>query len=113
MFAIDLHLSDDFFEPGDEFHLQCEIQRFGTTITVDQYIILDVYGLYFFWPGWADTLDNETHTYYDGYHETTTIFQFDWPQVGGHASNLKFYAGCLLSGTATLIGEVDIETFGY
>ncbi len=113
MFAITLHLSDTLFEPGELFLLECEVQRHGTAVTVDRYIILDVYGSYFFHPTWTETLNFETNTYYNGYHETETIFSFDWPNVQGHASNLKFYAGCLYAGTATLVGDISIVEFGY
>jgi len=112
-FAITLLLNDDYFEAEEEFHLQCEIQRYGSTVTVEQYILLDVYGLYFFWPSWSEDLDFENHTYPDGYHETSSILQFIWPEVQGHADGLFFYAGCLYTGTTTLIGEVSMVEFGY
>jgi hypothetical protein len=113
MFAIALHLSDTYFEPGEEFALECEVERHGTPVTVDQYILLEVVGSYYFWPSWSDTLDFDTITYYDGYHDQTDILRFTWPTVGGHFSGIKFYAGCLYTGTATLIGDISFVEFGY
>ncbi|MBN1356753.1 hypothetical protein JXA40_10875 [bacterium] len=112
-FAITLHLNDTYFEAGEDFLFQCEIERNGPTVTVEQYIILDVYGVYFFWPSWSETLDYENHSYPDGYHETTPIFDFIWPVVGGHASGLYFYAGCLAPGTTQLVGDISVVEFGY
>jgi carboxypeptidase T len=113
LFEITLHLNDTFFEEGENFLLECEILRYGQTITVEQYIILDVYGLYFFWPSWSETLDKENHTFPGGYHETSTILEFVWPMVGGHASGIYFYAGCLYPGTEQLVGNVSFVEFGY
>ncbi len=112
-FQITLHLNDDMFSAGEEFLLQCEIERHGPPITVDRYLLLNVYGIYFWAPGWTEILDYETFTYYDGYHETETIFEFIWPEVDGHARDLIFYAGCLSAGTTTLVGDVTFVSFGY
>ena len=93
--------------------LELEVTRTGGTVTVDEYLLLDVYGIYFYAPTWTETLNFETKTYYDGFNETREIFRFNWPQVDGHASNRFFYAGCLYTGTADLIGNVEAVSFGY
>ncbi|MBN1550266.1 hypothetical protein JW979_02305 [bacterium] len=113
IFEINLFLNEETYSPGDEFLFECEVIRRGSAVTVDQYIILDVYTMYFFWPSWSSDLDYETHTFSDGYHHRDPILQFTWPEVGGHASGINFYAGCLYAGTATLIGDISIVTFGY
>ncbi|HPQ40686.1 MAG TPA: hypothetical protein PLV45_09965, partial [bacterium] len=112
-FILDLRLNQSTFNAGDLFLLELDITRAGSTVTVDQYLILDVYGMFFYAPGWSEIPDFETLTYYDGYQETTEIFNFTWPSVQGHASDLRFYVGCLYSGTADLIGNIDMEVFGY
>jgi len=112
-FVMDLRLNQELFNEGDLFLLELDVSRTGNTVTVDQYLILDVYGLFFYGPAWQNTLDFETKTYYDGYSGTTEIFRFTWPSVDGHATGLFFYAGCLYTGTADLIGNVDIVSFGY
>ncbi|MBN1295799.1 hypothetical protein JXA80_03400 [bacterium] len=112
-FVLDLRLNQSMFNAGDLFLLELDVLRNGSTVTVDQYLILDVYGMLFYAPTWGETPNFEMKTYYDGYQQTTEIFRFNWPSVNGHASNLNFYVGCLYTGTATLIGNFDMVTFGY
>ncbi len=111
--VLDLRLNKELFVANDPFLLELDVSRNGTTVTVDQYVILDVYGTLFFGPSWTENVDFETKTYYNGYDGTTEIFNFTWPSVGGHADGLKFYAGCLMTGTADLIGNIDLVEFGY
>ena len=113
LFKITLLLNKTIFNPGDEFLLECDVERWGPTITVDQYILLDVAGIYFYWPQWTMDLDREVHTYSNGHHEKTTILQFDWPQVEGHFQGIKFYAGCCMANTANIAGDISIVEFSY
>lgn len=101
------------FNAGDLFDLRHQIIRQGSAVTLDKYIILDVYGSYFFGPGWTQNLDFETQTFPDGYNQTLPILNFQWPEVSGHAGGLKFYAGCLYAGTVNLVGDISMVEFGY
>ncbi len=112
-FSITLQLNQTQFNAGDLFDFRHRVMRQGSSVTVDKYIILDVYGVYFFWPNWTQDLGFETHTYANGYNQTLPILNFQWPEVSGHASGLKFYAGCLYTGTANLIGDISMVEFGY
>lgn len=113
LFELDLRLNKETFNAGDLFLLELDVIRSGSTVTVDQYLLLDVYGIFFFAPTWTETLNFEVKTYYDGFNDTTEIFRFTWPEVNGNATGLAFYAGCLYTGTADLIGNVDAVFFGY
>ncbi len=112
-FLIELLLNQTYFQAGDEFALECHVARHGATVTVDQYILLDVGGVYFFNPSWEQTPDFETHTYYDGFDETTDILRFTWPTIEGHFNGIKFYGGCVYTGTADLIGDITMVEFAY
>lgn len=112
-FSITLQINQTMFNAGDLFDLRHQIIRQGSAVTLDKYIILDVYGSYFFGPGWTQNLDFETQTFPDGYNQTLPILNFQWPEVSGHAGGLKFYAGCLYAGTVNLVGDISMVEFGY
>ena len=82
-------------------------------MTVDCYILLDVYGEYWFYPSWSQNMDYDTMTLSANYFRTFSIFDFQWPEVDGHASQLKFWAALLKPGLPELISDVDMVEFGY
>lgn len=113
-FACDLLLSDTMFEAGMPFRLEIEIHNGTSTgYNLHQYLILDVFGSYFFHPSWDNELDYTYSSISRGYHGTSTVFDFVWPEVSGGADGLKFYLGYLDAATLELVGNIDIEEFGY
>lgn len=110
-FTPDLDLNSNLFHAGDTFNLDLHLISSGG-ISADVFILLDVYGSYWFWPSWTQMLDFETRTPLSGVTEEN-VFNFVWPTVTGSASGLRFWVGALASGTSVLLGDIDMIEFGY
>lgn len=107
----ELSLSGNVFEAGDPFELDLHLAGSGG-VTADIFVILDVYGMYWFWPGWTETADFVTDTPAAGV-TSINLFNFTWPAVSGSAAGLYFWAGAVASGSAELTGDIDWVEFGY
>ena len=96
---------------GDQFKLDLHLISGGSP-AADIFVLLDVYGAYWFWPSWSEIADYETMTVSPGV-TSMNLFDFTWPVVEGSAGNLFFWAGAVSSGTADLLGDFDWVEFGY
>ncbi len=113
-FAAALHLNDTLFDAGESFVLDIEIfNNTATEITVQQFLILDVFGSYYFHPEWQETVDFTERDFLPGFYAMENIFDFVWPEVTGSADDLKFWLGFFDPANQSIIGEIDWVTFGY
>ena len=107
-------MSHDVFHAGDNFKMDVTISNPSGSISVQEFIILDIYSNnYFFWPGWTQDLDYVDLNLTPGYLESDTILEFTWPSGAGSASGLKFWAALLDPATMTIYGSFDSFEFGY
>jgi len=113
-FDAHLILNSDIFEGGDPFLLELEITN-GTNelLILDQYIILDVYANYFFYPGWSRIPNAVDRQFLPGYYSRGALLDFTWPANAGSADGLIFWLGYLRPGTIEVVGEIDSVVFGY
>jgi hypothetical protein len=109
--STDLVLNQSVFHSDDSFDLELHLYSSGD-VTGDVFVILDVYGMYWFWPDWTNDVSYKTMTPAAGL-SVEPILQFTWPQVEGSASGLRFWTAALQSGTVNLISDVDKVEFGY
>ncbi len=111
---IDLELTHDIYHAGLPFTLTCEISNPGPPVTLEEYILLDIHGIYFFWPEWSPEPDSRM-TALDGYATNAeTILDFIWPEGSfGEEIGLYFWAALLKPKTTTVIGNIDHVAFGY
>ncbi len=111
---IAITMSHDVFHAGDNFKMDVTISNPSGSISVQEFIILDIYSNnYFFWPGWTQDLDYVDLNLTPGYLESDTILEFTWPSGAGSASGLKFWAALLDPATMTIYGSFDSFEFGY
>lgn len=109
----DLTMNDDYFTAGETFLLERTwINAMGAPQAVDEYIILDVAGLFWFWPSWSDTGDFSKWTVPVGGPTTDTILTFTWPQVSGEFTGIRFWSGFLAADTVDLL-SYDMIEWGY
>ncbi len=114
VFYVDLELNKTTFTGGDDFLLTCRSYNPGSEITLDQYILLDAVGQYFFWPDWTVSPACRLTTVPQGTSPSETILSFTWPEGNmGQISGLHFWAAFLDPSTNTLVGELDFVEFGY
>lgn len=111
-FQFNLSLSSNMFFPGDVFLLETVVYNPDETITnASLYVILDVYGEYFFHPSWTTEHDYQAVTLQNGITHHT-ILDFIWPYVEGHANGIIFWGG-ILDEYGFLLGQTDFAVFGY
>jgi len=117
--GLELRLNAPIITPGTLFQLEYFIHNAGSEdFMADVYIILDVYGSFWCYPGWTninDQLDfksniNVAPGYYR-YHET--VLRFTWPDNAGSAMGLKFYGAAFDAGSFNLIGDLNMIDWGF
>ncbi|MBN1356017.1 hypothetical protein JXA40_07075 [bacterium] len=113
-FTTSLDLNDEMFEAGDPFILKIHVSNGSTgLLTLDRFLVLDVYGSYFFNPSWRQSVDFETGTFPPGYSGTETILDFIWPEEAGSADDLIFWLGYYDSAASQVAGDIDMAEFSY
>ena len=111
--AADLDLNRTMFQADDLFSLKLRLANTGDPISVEEYIILDVYGAYYFWPRWTAVVDNRTETLEANSNREETILEFTWPAGAGAASGILFYTGLLAPGGNELLGPYDWVSLSF
>lgn len=111
--GLDLILNDSMFYDGMTFHLEMILTNTtASDIPVDVYIVLDVYGSYWFWPSWDVILDSRPDVLEAGESVRETILEFEWPEYKGNFDDIFIWGATLAAGTSDLVGEVDYVSFG-
>jgi hypothetical protein len=111
--GVELMLSQNVFVPGDPFLLDARLANTEPSpFNVELYVILDVYGDYWFGPSWTQTIE--------AFHingllgvRTLEIFDFNWPEIGSSADGIVFWAGMIREHDNELFGYLDRVEFAY
>lgn len=111
--TVEIETSQATYYPGQTFLLTAGVRSTGGEFHVDRYILLDVYGAYYFWPGWTQTLDFASEDYSGPFEDSDTILTFTWPSGAGTAAGIKFWHACLTSGTSSLASNVAMVEWGF
>ncbi|MBN2054488.1 hypothetical protein JW905_06175 [bacterium] len=109
--SLALSLNQSYFIPGDLFHLAVELTPLEAVLSERLFVVLDVYGTYFFHPAWSTELTYEQLNY-PMTALPTGILSFTWPPGAGAAGNLAFYAATLNS-AFNLSSNLEFVTFAY
>ncbi len=111
--GIELFLNDEMFYQGEDFHLEMALTNTtAVDIPIDVYIVLDVYGSYWFWPSWTPAVDSRPDILEAGKSNRETLLRFEWPPYNGSFDDIVIWGATLSAGTSNLIGEVDHVSFG-
>lgn len=111
--GVDLLLNKDVFYETDLFLLEIDyLNPNAAPIQTDLYIVLDVYGSYWFWPAWSQEIDNDSRIMPSRSITRETLLEFVWPYYGGSFDGVAIWAAVLVPGTSNLIGTYDHVTFG-
>jgi len=110
-FRIETNQSD--YRPGDTFTLACYFRNTDLEITLDEYVMLDVYGSYWFWPGWKQTVDFRSVAIPVDENWVQPILEFTWPEQVGSAEGLMFWGAVLVPGTSQLYCDYSSCSFSY
>jgi len=110
----EIWLNKTTFHAGDTFLLSARVTNADTqTYTVDEYILLDVYNQYWFWPGWTQDIGFETKTLTPYSSLDQEILQFTWPTGAGAANGIKFWIAMFQQGTFDIVGLPGGCEFGF
>ncbi|MBN2053460.1 hypothetical protein JW905_00975, partial [bacterium] len=112
---VDLLLNGTYFSPEMEFILAVRITNPypETQPLIPFACVLDVYGMYFWYPVW--TVDFNAFNM-DLTHGATdmSILAFTWPETGDQeAEGLLFYAALLSEDYTALVSNLDLVEFSY
>lgn len=114
--ALDLPLA--IYHAGDVFYLRAWICN-ATDGILDGYplfVLLDVYGDYWFAPEWIyfrDGMDYYSLPFPQGLSEVTVLEPFAWPDIHGEAQGIRFCGALTNPEMTELFGAMDFVEFGW
>ncbi len=102
------------FRAGDPCGCTVSICNPGSSTYSDVplFVILDVYGTYFFAPGFS-AFEYYTIQALPGVSEITVLGMFSWPQGTGSAEGIRWYSAMTDKQITTLFGAMDSWEFGW
>lgn len=106
---IDIQTNQSNYMPNDHFLLTVTIINRGPAMYVDEYIILEAYGQYWFWPSWEQRIDYKRFQLKMYENTTETILDFIWPQVSNSGS-ATFWAALMVPNGTT---EDDLLSYSF
>jgi Right handed beta helix region len=111
---LDLILSGEMFEAGDNFKLRVQCDEYPVQVTVDLFVVLQIENQFWFWPRWNNMPHSDPVTLQPGVMNEFVILDFNWPEDDlGHADGLAFWSVMLEGGSNDLLSNLDSVTFGY
>ncbi len=113
--GVKLDISAEYFCPGSLFNLDAAISNPGPETYLNQpfVVLLDVFGSFFWHPGWQTDFDFVEMNVETGI-VNVNIFHFTWPETGSaEAQGLKFYGALLTESLNDILGDFDMIEFGY
>ncbi len=114
--GVSLWMPANDFAPGDTCACKVTVLNMGpeTYTNVPLFVILDVYGSYFFWPGFTETANFQMLNTVDmGAVEFEVLPAFPWPEGAGNADSIIWYAAMVTPEMNALFGELDSWEFGW
>jgi hypothetical protein len=88
--------------------------------TLPLFVVLDVYGSYYFWPSWthydppaSPEIDYREELLEIGVRELSIIDPFPWPDAGGPVEGILFHGALLTPDMTGIYGEMDSVEWGY
>ncbi|MBN2056923.1 hypothetical protein JW905_18500, partial [bacterium] len=110
--SVDIHTNQELFHAWDHFILILDSLNGGPTLTGREFIILDVYGSYWYAPDWTQNLDFTQKSYIRNENNHDIILDFWWPAGTGAASGIMFWSA-VLDENWNLLSNVAFTEFGY
>ncbi len=111
--GVDLMLNAEVFYETDRFLLEIDyLNPNAAPVQADVYLILDVYGVYWFWPSWTHEIDSASRSMPPRNATREILLDFIWPPYNGTFDGVTLWAAALVPGTSNLIGRYDHVTFG-
>ncbi|MBN2053842.1 hypothetical protein JW905_02895 [bacterium] len=111
--SYELRLSQDMFQAGDPFRLEREAFNPGPTRVVQEWLVLDIQGCYWFYPNWTVRPGGLELLLPPGVNCALPL-DFTWPAGDfGTLSDIVFWGAMLEPVSATLFTNIAQARFGY
>ena len=113
--GVEVWMPSNFYRPGDPCSVEVRIcnPSAATYHDVPLFVILDVYGNYYFAPTFS-SYDKYTLTDVHSGMDTMVILPpFDWPTGAGAADGINWYAGMTNKDLTQLFGTYGFYSFGW
>ncbi len=113
-FRLNLSLNRTMFSPGDPFQLVVTVEKPDGNAYYRQplFVLLDVYGEYYFYPSWNPWFDYKLVDI-TTFIESIPILNFEWPNGSGSANGIAFHAAILNTALTSIAGNTDTVVFGW
>ena len=109
---IDLRINRSDFKGGDLFDLTMLTSNYRDEDASGQFwLMLDVYGMYFFYPTWDDIPDFVLKTFPANYLSVESLMKFVWPENAGAGTGVKFWVAFVDDATGDVV--YDFVEFGW
>ncbi len=89
---LNLQTSQYVYSAGDHFDLRLTVDNYQSPRRVREWIALDVYGHYWFSPGWTESPDFNTIELPGWSRQENSVLSFEWPIIDGHAGDIRFWS---------------------
>ena len=111
---ISIDTNQDVYYAGDQFELTYQIDNSNKSGTnADLYIVLDVWGNYYFYPTWSEDISYENIDIPEDTIIEKTILNFTWPEGAGEGNDIKFYIALCEPDTYNLLTDFDSCSFSF
>jgi hypothetical protein len=113
--GLELLLNSTRFTAGDLFLFQVAVSNECTrSVVVDEYVILEALGLYWFWPSWSQAPDARfRYTLPPRFQETEVILEFIWPAGVGALEGIRFWGALTRADTYEVLALDSVEWSYY
>ncbi len=106
---LDILMPDLLMEPSDTFLLYTEIRNYGPERDINEFIALEVGGMFWFWPEWTETPGYQMRTISGESFTISTVLTFAWPEISGHAEGIRFWQAALEATSGSVLDYDMIE----
>lgn len=116
--TVELAMPASHFEPSDLCYLHVTVCNPTSMSLVDfpLFVVLDVFGNYFFGPSFGEDLDYFGHGFTvwpPGLTTVPVISDFYWPDTGYSADDIVFLSALVDPAMTRIIGQMDRLSFGW
>jgi len=109
----EIWLTNPILQAGDIFELWRRAYQPGPDpLPVAEFFILDIYGCFFFYPGWSQSLDWETWIMEPDTEYVDLIMTFVWPPYIPPASGILIY-GAIMDPDLTILYGMDMVELAW
>ncbi len=113
--GVTIRMPDHHFSPGEACSLAVDICNPSDDVYdgIPLFVLLDVYGSYYFAPSFGQAFDHFTINVIPGMHQLEVLPEFAWPDNAGSASGILFHSAMTNPEMTELMGGMSTWSFGW